>query len=31
MVPMQQDGILKILEGLTTVEELERITGPLGE
>ena len=31
MVPMQQDGVLKILEGLTTVEELERITGTLGE
>ena len=31
MVPMQQDGVLKILEGFTTIEELERITGPIGE
>jgi len=30
MIPMQQDGILKILAGLTTVEEIERITGPIG-
>jgi len=30
MVPMQQDGILKILDGVTTLEEIERITGPIG-
>lgn len=27
MVTMQQDGIIKVLEGITTLEELERITG----
>lgn len=27
MVTMQQDGLIKVLEGLTTLEELERITG----
>lgn len=27
MVPMQQDGILKVLDRITTIEEVERITG----
>ncbi len=27
MVPMYQDGLIKVLEGLTTIEEVERITG----
>ncbi len=29
MVSMQQDGIIKVLSGLTTFEEVEKITGPL--
>ena len=29
MVTMQQDGVIKILLGLTTFEEVERATGPL--
>src|SRR3989344_1369554 len=29
MVTMQQDGVLKALEGVTTLEEVEKITGPL--
>ncbi len=29
MVKMQEDGILKILTGITTVEEVEGVTGPL--
>jgi type IV pilus assembly protein PilB len=31
MVIMQEDGILKIIQGLTTFEEVEKITGPLEE
>jgi len=31
MVPMKQDGILKVLNGITTLEEIERVTGPLSE
>lgn len=31
MVSLQQDGILKIIQGLTTFEEVEKITGPLEE
>ena len=27
MVPIKQDGIIKVLEGLSTIEEVERITG----
>ena len=27
MIEMQQDGILRVLEGMTTLEELQRITG----
>ncbi len=27
MITMQQDGILKVLEGTTTLEEVERVTG----
>ena len=30
MVTMQEDGILKILEGLTSVSEVEKTTGPIG-
>lgn len=30
MVPLQTDGVLRIIEGITTVDEVERITGPLG-
>lgn len=29
MVTFQQDGIIKVLEGITTIEEIERITGPI--
>lgn len=29
MVTMQEDGILKVLKGLTTLEEVESITGPI--
>lgn len=29
MVTVQQDGVLKILKGMTTFEELEDVTGPL--
>ncbi len=29
MVTLQQDGILKVLEKITTIEEVERITGPI--
>lgn len=31
MVTMQEDGVLKIIQGLTTFEEVEKITGPLEE
>lgn len=31
MVTLQEDGILKIIQGLTTFEEVEKITGPLEE
>jgi len=27
MVTMKQDGLLKVLEGTTTIEEVERVTG----
>jgi len=27
MVPMYQDGLIKVLEGITTIEELERVIG----
>lgn len=29
MVTMQQDGLIKVLNGVTTIEEVERITGPI--
>ena len=29
MAIMQEDGILKIIQGLTTFEEVERLTGPI--
>jgi len=29
MVEMQADGILKAIEGVTTLEEVERVTGPI--
>ena len=29
MVTMQEDGILKALQGITTLEEVERVTGPI--
>ncbi len=31
MVPMYQDGLIKIIEGVTTLEEVERITGEAEE
>ncbi|MCL5017068.1 MAG: GspE/PulE family protein [Patescibacteria group bacterium] len=31
MVNMQEDGILKVIQGLTTFDEVEKITGPLEE
>ena len=27
MVTMYQDGLIKVLEGITTIEEVERVTG----
>src|SRR3989344_9308913 len=29
MITLQQDGILRMLEGVTTLDEIERVTGPL--
>ena len=29
MVMMQQDGILKVISGLTTIKEVEKLTGPI--
>lgn len=29
IVTMQQDGLLKVLTGITTVEEVEKVTGPV--
>ncbi len=29
MVTMQQDGIIKVVEGITTIEEVESVTGPI--
>jgi len=29
MVTMQQDGLIKVFNGVTTIEEVERITGPI--
>jgi type II secretory ATPase GspE/PulE/Tfp pilus assembly ATPase PilB-like protein len=29
MVTMQQDGILKVVSGITTLEEVEKVTGPV--
>lgn len=29
MITMQQDGLIKVLQGITTIEEVERITGPI--
>jgi len=29
MITMQQDGILKVISGMTTFEEVEGITGPI--
>ncbi|MBI4033948.1 MAG: type II/IV secretion system protein [Candidatus Brennerbacteria bacterium] len=31
LVTMQEDGVLKVLKGITSVEEVERLTGPLPE
>ncbi|MBA4319006.1 MAG: hypothetical protein C0412_11460 [Flavobacterium sp.] len=31
MVTMKQDGILKIISGITTIEEVEAMTGPITE
>lgn len=28
MITMYQDGLIKVLEGITTIDEVERITGP---
>jgi len=30
MITLRQDGLLKALDGLTTIEEVERATGELG-
>lgn len=30
MTTMQQDGILKVISGITTIEEVEAMTGPIG-
>ena len=29
MVTMQEDGILKVISGVTTIEEVEKVTGPM--
>ena len=29
MITIQQDGLLRVIEGMTTFEELQRVTGPL--
>ena len=29
MVTMQEDGVLKVLAGMTTLEEIEKATGPI--
>jgi len=29
MITMQEDGILKVLEGMTTFDEVENATGPI--
>jgi type IV pilus assembly protein PilB len=29
MITTQQDGLLKVVDSITTLEELERVTGPL--
>ncbi|MCL4399757.1 GspE/PulE family protein [Patescibacteria group bacterium] len=29
MVTMQEDGLLKVLQGITSLDEIERLTGPL--
>ncbi len=29
MVTMQQDGLLKVISGITTMEEVEKVTGPV--
>lgn len=31
MITIRQDGILRVLEGITTIEELERVLGPIEE
>ncbi len=31
MITMKQDGLLKVLEGITTLEEVLRVTMPIGE
>jgi type II secretory ATPase GspE/PulE/Tfp pilus assembly ATPase PilB-like protein len=31
MVNMQEDGVLKVIQGLTTFDEVEKVTGPLEE
>ncbi len=29
MVTMQQDGVLKVISGITTIDEVEKVTGPV--
>ena len=29
MATMQEDGVLKVLSGITTFEEVEALTGPI--
>ncbi|PIU42822.1 MAG: type II secretion system protein GspE, partial [Parcubacteria group bacterium CG07_land_8_20_14_0_80_35_11] len=29
MITLQQDGLLRVLEGITTVEEVKKVTGPI--
>jgi type IV pilus assembly protein PilB len=29
MVTMQVDGLLKVLQGITSLDEVERLTGPI--
>jgi type IV pilus assembly protein PilB len=31
MITLEQDGLLKVIEGITSLEELQRVVGPLGE
>jgi type II secretory ATPase GspE/PulE/Tfp pilus assembly ATPase PilB-like protein len=31
MITLRQDGLLKVLDGLTSIDEVERVTGELSK